>query len=96
MALDFTLSFDPRETDHRRAADWLEAQPNPTEAVVRLVRIAEEGEQQLLQLEELATLLANEVRGLRARLAGHELDDELESEIEEDPESAQRIDTLFG
>jgi hypothetical protein len=96
VALDFTLSFDPDEADHRRAADWLEAQPDPVEAVVRLIGIAEKGEQQLLQWEELATLLVNEVRGLRARLAGHELDDEFEPEIEEDPESAHRIDTIFG
>ena len=96
MALTFHLDFDPQEADHRRAADWLTAQPDSTEAVVRLVKVAIEGERRLLQWEELATLLANEVRELRAQLAGQPPEVKSEPETHEDPESARRLDTMFG
>ena len=95
MALTFHLDFDPYEVDPRRAADWLAAQPDPTEAVVRLIGIATEGEQRLLQWEELATLLANEVRELRTQLAGHPPVAQPKPEIQEDPESARRLDSMF-
>ena len=95
MAPTFHLDLDPYEADHRRAADWLAAQPDPTEAVVRLIGIASEGEQRLLQWEELATLLANEVRELRTRLAGGPAATEPEPEFQEDPESARRLDSMF-
>lgn len=93
----FHLDFNPRDAEHRRAADWLAAQPDPTEAVARLIRVAGEGERRLLQWEELAQLLAGEVRDLRAQLAGQWLDvEQPELEMEEDPESARRLDSLFG
>jgi hypothetical protein len=95
MALTFHLDLDPYEADHRRAADWLAAQPDPTEAVVRLIGIASEGEQRLLQWEELATLLANEVRELRTQLAGRPAAAKPKPEIREDPESARRLDSMF-
>lgn len=97
MIFTFHLDFDPHRADHRRAADWLAAQPDPTEALVRLIGIANEGEQRLLQWEELATLLANEVRQLRTQLAGDPPETELQSaEVHEDPESARRLDSMFG
>jgi hypothetical protein len=97
MILTFHLDFDPHQADHRRAADWLAAQPDPTEAVARLIGIANEGEKRLLQWEELATLLASEVRELRAQLAGQPPEAEFQSEeVHEDPESAQRLDSMFG
>jgi hypothetical protein len=90
MALTIQLEFDPRDASHRRVAEWLAAQPDPAEAVVRLVRAASEGDRRLSQWEELATLLANEVRKMRAQLAGRP------PEVREDPESAQRLDSMFG
>ena len=96
MELTFHLDFDPHEADHRRAADWLTAQPDPTEAVVRLVEVVSEGERRLPQWEELATLLANEVRELRAQLVGQPPKAKSEPETHEDRESAQRLDSMFG
>lgn len=96
MAPTFHLNFNPYEADHRRAADWLAAQADPTEAVVRLVKAVNEGERQLLQWEELATLLAKEVRELRAQLAGQPPEVKPEVEVHEDPESARRLDSMFG
>jgi hypothetical protein len=90
------LDFDPLNADHRRAADWLEAQPDPAEAVVRLIRAANEGERRLQQWEELATLLANEIQQVRAPLTGRSSQAKPPmEEIQEDPESARRLDTLF-
>ena len=96
MAFTFHLDFDPHEAGHHRAADWLAAQPDPTEAIVRLVRVAGEGERRLLQWEELATLLANDVRELRAQLTGQPLEAQPAPDVREDPESARRLDSMFG
>lgn len=96
MELTFHLDFDPHEADHRRAADWLTAQLDPTEAIVRLVKVASEGERRLLQWEELATLLANEVRELRNQFAGQPPEAKSRPEVNEDRESARRLDSLFG
>ena len=97
MILTFHLDFDPHKADHRRAADWLAAQPDPTEAVARLIGIANAGERRLLQWEELATLLASEVRELRGQLAGSPQEAESQSEeVHENPESARRLDSMFG
>lgn len=96
MTFTFHLEFDSYDADHRRAADWLATQPDPAEAVVRLVRVAGEGEQRLLQWEELATLLANEVREMRAQLMGQPLEPSPEPGMREDPESARRLDSMFG
>lgn len=98
MTFIFHLDFDPHDAAHRRAADWLAAQADPTEAVARLVEVAHEGERRLAQWEEWATLLANETRELRAQLAGWppETKREPEPEIQEDPESARRLDSMFG
>jgi hypothetical protein len=89
MALTLHLEFNPHDADHRRVAEWLAAQPDPAEAVVRLVRAASEGNRRLSQWEELATLLANEVRRVRAQLTGRS------PEAYEDPESARRLDSMF-
>lgn len=97
MILTFHLDFDPHQADHRRAAEWLADQPDPAEAVARLIGIANEGEKRLLQWEELATLLASEVRELRVQLAGPLQEAEFQSEeVHENPESAQRLDSMFG
>lgn len=97
MAISFQLDFDPQEADHRRAAEWLASQPDPTEAVVRLVGLVNDGEQRLLQWEELATLLANEVRELRDQLGGWPSEARPDAEEgEEDPESARRLDSMFA
>jgi hypothetical protein len=93
------LDFDPYNADHRRIAQWLMAQPDPAEAVVRLVRAAGEGEQRLRRWEKLATQLAGEVRQVRTGLGGQTSaagsQAEIEPEIEEDPESARRLDSIF-
>jgi len=97
MILTFHLDFDPHQADHCRAAEWLADQPDPTEAVARLIGIANEGEHRLLQWEEMATLLASEVRELRAQLAGRPPEAEFQSKgVHEDPESARRLDSMFG
>ena len=89
------LDFDPLNANHRRAADWLSAQPDPAEAIVRLIRAAAEGEQRLQRWEELATLLATEVHQMRTQLSGRSPGDLPQTGIREDPESARRLDTLF-
>ena len=95
MAFVFHLDFNPHNDDHRRAADWLAAQTDPAEAVVRLIRAANEGERRLRQWEELATLLANDLRQVRAQMAGQPAEAKPEPEVHEDPESARRLDSLF-
>ena len=95
MVFTFHLEFDPHNADHRQVANWLAAQPDPAEAVVRLVRAANEGERRLLRWEELAMLLANEVRSVRAQLRGQPLEVKPQPDVHEDPESAQRLDSIF-
>lgn len=94
MATVFHLDFG--EANYRQAADWLTAQPDPAEAVARLIRIADESERRLLQWEELATLLATEIQDLRTQLAGQKPDAQPKPKAQEDPESARRLDSLFG
>jgi hypothetical protein len=89
------LDFNPHNADHRRAANWLATQPDPAEAVVRLIRAANEGEQRLRQWEELATLLANEIRQVRTQLTVQPPESKPQTEIPEDPESARRLDSIF-
>ena len=98
MATTIHLDFDPYDDDHRRAAAWLAAQPNPAEAIVRLIRAGSIGERRLRQWEEMATLLANEVQQVRRQLPGQPPSTEPQTEIEEnheDPESVERLDSLF-
>ena len=71
------------------------AQPDPAEAVVRLVRAAGEGEQRLRRWEKLATQLADEIRRVRTRLGGQSSAAGSQAEVAEDPESAQRLDSIF-
>ena len=89
------LDFDPLNANHRRASDWLSAQPDPAEAVVRLIQAAAEGDQRLQRWEELASLLAAEVHQMRAQLRGRSPEPLPQTEVKEDPESARRLDTLF-
>ncbi len=89
------LDFDPLNADHRRAANWLATQPNPADAVVRLIRAAYEGEQRLRRWEELAARLTNEIQQVRAQPAGGPPERKPQPEIQEDPESARRLDSLF-
>jgi hypothetical protein len=99
MAPTIHLDFNPYNVEHRRVAAWLAAQPDPTEAIVRLLRAAGEGERRLRQWEELATLLASEIRRIRTPLGGQAPDVgsqvETETQIKEDPESARRLDSMF-
>ena len=96
MSPTIHLDFDPYNSDHRRAADWLAAQPDPAEAVVRLIRAASEGQRRLRRWEELATLLADEVQQVRTRLPGQSPQAKPQTEIvEEDAESARRLDSMF-
>jgi len=96
MAFTFHLEFDPYDADHRWVADWLAAQPDPAEAVVRLIKAAREGEQRLLRWEKLAMLLANDVQAVRARLRGQPAEVAPEPKMQEDTESARRLDSMFG
>jgi hypothetical protein len=92
----FHLEFNPYDAEHRQIASWLADQPDPAEAVVRLVKAANEGERRLARWEQLAAQLANEVQAVRAQLKGqpsqvtHEPDG-----VHEDPESARRLDSIF-
>ncbi len=89
------LDFDPLNANHRQASDWLSAQPDPAEAVVRLIRAAAEGNRRLQHWEELATTLATEVHQMRAQLMGYSPEPQPPTDVREDPESARRLDTLF-
>ncbi len=95
MTLTFHLEFNPYDANHRRVAGWLTAQPDPAEAVVRLVKAANEGEQRMLQWEELATLLANEIRAVRTQLRSQPPEVTPKPTVPEDPESARRLDSIF-
>ncbi len=95
MSPTLLLDFDPYKADHRRVAEWLEAQADPAEAVVRLVRAAGEGERRLQQWEELATRLANEIQQIRAQMVAPAPAATPEREVHEDPQSARRLDTMF-
>ena len=95
MDLTFRLDFDPHEADHRQAAEWLSAQPDPTAAVAQLIKAADMGALRLQQWEDLVMLLATEVRELRALLTGQPQAAK-PPETQEDPESARRIDSMFG
>ncbi len=97
MPLIFHLDFDQYDADHRSAADWLAAQPDPTEAVVRLVKTIGEWEQRLLQWEELTTLLTGEMQDLRSQFTDHAPQAKKpRADVRENPESARRLDSLFG
>ncbi len=89
------LDFDPLNAEHRRAANWLAAQPDPAEAVIRLIRAAYEGEQRLQRWEKIASLLAHEIQQVRKPLAARLPERKHQTEIREDPESARRLDSLF-
>ena len=95
MALTVHLDFNPYNADHRRAASWLAAQPDPAEAVARLIRAASEGERRLRQWEELAALLADDLRQVRTQMGGRAPEPKPAPEVQENPESAYRVDTLF-
>jgi len=95
MALTIHLDFNPYNADHRRAAKWLNAQSDPAEAIVRLIRAANEGERRLQQWEEMATLLANDLQAVRNQMSPHLHTPQPQQEIQENPESAHRLDTLF-
>ena len=95
MVLSFRLDFDPNDVDHRRVANWLANQYDPADALVRLVKAANIGEQRLLQWEELASLLMNEVREVRTQLTNGQPQQASSSEMQEDPESARRLDSMF-
>ncbi len=94
------LDFDPHRAEHRRAAAWLAAQPDPAEAVVRLIYAAIEGQRRLAQWEEMATLLANDLRRVRTRMSSQTPSAASSApqpeELVEDPESARRLDTMFA
>ena len=96
VGFTFHLEFDSRNSDHRQAALWLSAQPDPTEAVVRLIKTANTGRVRLQQWEDLAMLLATEVREMRAQLTGQAEAVQPAPEPDENPESARRLDSIFG
>ncbi len=95
MDFTFHLDFDPHEADHRQAAEWLSAQPDPTAAVAQLIKAADMGALRLQQWEDLVMLLATEVRELRDQLMGQPQPAK-PPETREDPESARRLDSMFG
>ena len=94
MPLTVSLNFDLQKTHHRRVAEWLSAQSDPVEALSRLLATADEGARRVAQWEELIRLLGKETREMSARLA--DLSPEVPPEVPEDPESAQRLDSMFG
>ena len=94
MPLTVALDFDLQKAHHRRVAEWLSAQSDPVEALARLLAATDEGARRVAQWEELIQLLGKETREMSARLA--DLSPEVPPEVPEDPESAQRLDSLFG
>jgi hypothetical protein len=95
MTYTFHLEFNPYDADHRWVAEWLAAQPDPTEAVVRLIKAAREGERRMQRWQELSSLLANEMQAVRAQMRGQPPKAKSELNVREDPESAQRLDSMF-
>ncbi len=95
MALSVHLDFDPYNADHRRAANWLSAQADPAEAVVQILRAVGEAERRLRQWEELAALLANDLRQVRSQIIAQPSPAQPMPEVHEDPESARRLDSMF-
>ncbi|HDQ72411.1 MAG TPA: hypothetical protein ENN19_09975 [Chloroflexi bacterium] len=95
MSLIFHLDFDPYNAEHRKAAEWLSDQPNPTEAIVRLLKAAREGEKRLAQWEALASRLAEEIGRVSGNLSVAPAKRPAQIQIEEDPESARRLDNMF-
>lgn len=95
MQFTFRLDFNPYNAEHRRAAEWLASQPDPTEAVVRLLRAAGEGERRLRHWEEMATQLAQELHQIRLQMGVRSLEPAPNPVAREDPESARRLDTMF-
>jgi hypothetical protein len=93
----FHLDFNPYDADHRRVAEWLAAQPDPADAVVRLIKAAHEGQQRLAHWEELAARLANELHAVRSQIRGQSESEKEGSKprVDEDPESARRLDSMF-
>ncbi len=93
MSLTVTLNFDLQKSHHRRVAEWLSAQSDPVDALSRLLAATDEGARRVAQWEELILLLSKETREMSARLA--DLSPEAQLEVPEDPESAQRLDSMF-
>lgn len=94
MPLTVNLSFDLQDARHRRVAEWLSVQSDPVEAIVRLLAAADEGARRAAQWEELLLLLGKETHEMSARLAG--LTPDPPPGVQEDPESAHRLDSMFG
>ena len=94
MPLVVNLNFDLQNASHRRVAEWLSAQVDPVEAIARLIAAADEGARRTAQWEELIALLGKETHEMSARFAG--LTPEAPPEVQEDPESAHRLDSMFG
>jgi hypothetical protein len=99
MNFTFHLDFDPYNAEHRQVAAWLSSQSDPAEAIVRLIRVASEGERRLTQWEELANLLAEEIGKVRHQMGVASPSKKQEArkprEVREDPVSAQRLDSMF-
>lgn len=95
MSLTFHLDFDQYNADHRQAAEWLSAQSDPTEAIARLLKAARDGEKRLAQWEALAARLAKEIGSVSGRLSPPVSKQQAPIKIEEDPESARRLDNMF-
>ena len=98
MRYSFHLDLDPLDADQRQVAEWLSGQPDPTAAVVRLVKAALDGDRRLAQWEELAALLADEIKQVRAQLSPRPLARPAPPPppVQENPESARRLDSMFG
>ncbi len=94
MPLTVNLNFDLQNAEHRRVAEWLSAQSDPVDAIARLIAAADEGARRTAQWEELIRLLGKETHEMSERLAG--LAPDATPEVQEDPESAQRLDSMFG
>ncbi|MBN1488099.1 MAG: hypothetical protein JW981_10685 [Anaerolineae bacterium] len=95
MNNSFSLTLDLDKATHRQAVDWLKSRPDASEAVVELILSVNAAEQRLFQLEEMASLLQGEVKQLRSLFNG-KTDTADTQEIEEDPESARRLDSMFA
>jgi len=96
VATTFQIEFDLQDPTQRRAVEWLMTQPDPAEAAAQLIANGDDMALRLTQCEELALLLAKETREMRVQITGSPPEPSPTPESLEDPESARRLDSMFG
>jgi hypothetical protein len=68
MARAWSMPIDLNDSEDRRVATWLAAQPNPAVAVKKLILAAASGKESPARLIDLVPSILQEVRALRAEV----------------------------